>query len=179
MSDIETTETPTETVEAVEAPVTEEAKFTQADMDRVVQKRLAQEAKKTADYEDLKTKLQSYEDAQKTEAQKAQEAASEWEKKYAALETQVKQSEIKAAVAQVNETTLSTDKLLRLLDIDDAADAGDAVKAFLAENPQLAKTPTAAKAPGAAKTSDAANIDPKTNWKEYVAAKTAGAALYE
>lgn len=171
MSDIETTETPTETVEATEAPVTEEAKFTQADLDKIIQKRLAQEAKKFGDYDDLKTKVQSYEDAQKTEAQKAQEAASEWEKKYAALEAQVKQSEIKAAVAQVNETTLSTDKLLRLLDIEDAADAGDAVKAFLAENPQLAKTPTAVKAPGAAKTSDNSSIDPKADWAAYAKAQ--------
>jgi len=167
MSDEIVTETAqaTETVEQ-SAPV-EEAKFTQADLDKVIQKRLAQEAKKFSDYDDLKTKLQAYEDAQKTEAQKAQEAATQWEQKYAELETKVKQSEIKAAVAQVNETTLSTDKLLRLLDIDDAADAGDAVKAFLVENPQLAKVPTAAKAPGAAKTSDSANIDPATDWAAY------------
>ena len=52
---------------AVEA----EKKFTQADIDRVVQDRLARERQRYSDYDDLKAKV----DAQKSEAEKAVEAA--------------------------------------------------------------------------------------------------------
>ena len=48
-----------------------EKKFTQADIDRVVQDRLARERQRYSDYDDLKAKV----DAQKSEAEKAVEAA--------------------------------------------------------------------------------------------------------
>ncbi len=62
----------TETTEGAEsAPVEAEKKFTQADIDRVVQDRLARERQRYSDYDDLKAKV----DAQKSEAEKAIEAA--------------------------------------------------------------------------------------------------------
>ena len=62
----------TETTESAEsAPVEAEKKFTQADIDRVVQDRLARERQRYSDYDDLKAKV----DAQKSEAEKAVEAA--------------------------------------------------------------------------------------------------------
>lgn len=62
----------TETTESAEStPVEAEKKFTQADIDRVVQDRLARERQRYSDYDDLKAKV----DAQKSEAEKAVEAA--------------------------------------------------------------------------------------------------------
>ena len=62
----------TETTGGAEsAPVEAEKKFTQADIDRVVQERLARERQRYSDYDDLKAKV----DAQKSEAEKAVEAA--------------------------------------------------------------------------------------------------------
>lgn len=56
---------------AENTPVEAEKKFTQADIDRVVQDRLARERQRYSDYDDLKAKV----DAQKSEAEKAIEAA--------------------------------------------------------------------------------------------------------
>lgn len=170
------TETPQDApVAAQEATETPTPTFTQDDMDKVAGKTRKEVATKyeklLAEKEAELAEFKAWKDSQKTEAEKQAEAAKEWQDKYSQLEAKVKQSEIKAAVAAVNETTLSTDKLLRLLDIEDAEDATDAVKAFLVENPQLAKTPTAVKAPGAAKTSDASSIDPATDWESYVKAQ--------
>lgn len=62
----------TETTGGAEsAPVEAEKKFTQADIDRVVQERLARERQRYSDYDELKAKV----DAQKSEAEKAVEAA--------------------------------------------------------------------------------------------------------
>lgn len=62
----------TETTESAEnTPVEAEKKFTQADIDRVVQDRLARERQRYSDYDELKAKV----DAQKSEAEKAVEAA--------------------------------------------------------------------------------------------------------
>ena len=62
----------TETTKGAEnTPVEAEKKFTQADIDRVVQDRLARERQRYSDYDDLKAKV----DAQKSEAEKAVEAA--------------------------------------------------------------------------------------------------------
>ena len=171
-------EAPTATADSdtVETPTEAPAGFTQADIDRIVQERLNQERKKYADYKDLKAaaeKLKEIEDANKTEVEKAAEAAKEWEAKYAALEAEKKASEIKAAVAGVNETALSTDKLVKLLDLESAEDAAGAVAAFLKENPGLAKVPAVPTAPGLSNNGEA-KIDPSQDWKAYAASKLRG-----
>lgn len=67
-----------ETQSPAAAPQAERT-FTQADLDAIVQERLARERVKYADYDALKTKAQQFDAAQeagKTELQKAQEKAS-------------------------------------------------------------------------------------------------------
>lgn len=62
---------------------TDEPRFTQADIDRVVAERLERERKKYTDYGDLKKKAEKwaeYEEAQKSELQKAQERADQAER---------------------------------------------------------------------------------------------------
>ena len=62
-----------------ETKAAEEAKFTQADIDRIVQDRLSRERDKYSDYADLKAKAEKFdeiEEASKTELQKATEKAS-------------------------------------------------------------------------------------------------------
>lgn len=61
-----------------------EAPATQADLDRIVESRLARERAKFADYDELKGKASKYDEAEqanKTELQRAQEAAAAAEKR--------------------------------------------------------------------------------------------------
>lgn len=53
--------------------------FTQSDIDRIVKDRLAQQAKQYADYDTLKAKVQTIEDAAKTEAEKMADRLKELE----------------------------------------------------------------------------------------------------
>lgn len=72
----------------------------QEDFDKAIQARLARERAKFADYEDLKAKASKFEElenAQKTEAQKAQEALAEAQKRAADLELKAARAEVAAA----------------------------------------------------------------------------------
>jgi hypothetical protein len=55
--------------------------FTQSDLERVLNERLQRERAKYADYDDLKTKVQQMEDAQKSELERAMEAREAAEQK--------------------------------------------------------------------------------------------------
>lgn len=85
------TEAPAQAAAEVgEQPVAEapEKSFTQADLDRVVADRLKREREKFGDYDDLKEKAEKYdaaEEAAKTEAQRAAEAAANRERENDAL----------------------------------------------------------------------------------------------
>lgn len=76
---------------------TEEKKFTQADVDAIVEGRLAREKQKYADYDDLKAKASEYEklkDSNRTDAEKNAE-------RIAALEQQLAESAKEKTVTQV------------------------------------------------------------------------------
>ncbi len=78
-------------------PQAEEKKFTQADVDAIVEGRLAREKQKYADYEDLKAKASEYEklkDSNRTDAEKNAE-------RIAALEQQLAESAKEKTVTQV------------------------------------------------------------------------------
>lgn len=53
----------------------QDKRFTQEELNRIIEERLTRERAKYADYEQVKARLQTIEDAAKTELQKAQEAA--------------------------------------------------------------------------------------------------------
>lgn len=125
--------------------------FTQADVDRIVQDRVAR-AKGTApaDYEDLKVKAAEYDklaDANKTELEKAQEAARKaTEERDAAIATSretAKQTAVLAAAATAG--VVKPEQIYALLPKDavtigddgQVTGADDAVKAFIADNPHF------------------------------------------
>jgi len=72
----------------------------QEDFDKAIQARLARERAKFNDYDDLKAKadkFKKFEDAQKTEAQKAQERLEAAEKRAVELELKATRAEVAAA----------------------------------------------------------------------------------
>lgn len=72
----------------------------QEDFDKAIQARLARERAKFTDYDDLKAKadkFKEFEDAQKTEAQKAQERLDAAEKRAVELELKATRAEVAAA----------------------------------------------------------------------------------
>lgn len=72
----------------------------QEDFDKAIQARIARERAKFADYEELKAKADRFvelENAQKTEAQKAQERLEAAEKRAAELELKASRAEVAAA----------------------------------------------------------------------------------
>lgn len=78
---------------------TYEAPATQADLDRIVKNRLAREHAKFGDYDDLKAKAEKFdaaEAANKTELQKAQDAATAAEKRAAAAEAGMLRAKVAA-----------------------------------------------------------------------------------
>lgn len=77
-----------------------QAPATQADLDRIVENRLAKERQKYAGFDDLKAKAEKFDQAEaanKTELQKAQEAAAAAEKRAAAAEAGVLRANVAAA----------------------------------------------------------------------------------
>ena len=80
-----------------------EKKFTQADIDAIVEGRLAREKQKYADYEDLKAKadeLAKLKDSKKTESEKTAEQLAELKKQLGELTKQKTISEVRNKVAE-------------------------------------------------------------------------------
>lgn len=98
-------ETQTEQAQTEQVKKTEQATeprtFSQAELDKIVQDRLAREAKKYDGFDDLKTKAAEFDklqEAQKTELQKATDRATELEKKANAAEARAKDTALRAAI---------------------------------------------------------------------------------
>lgn len=171
----ETEPTDTDQVQEGAEQTTEEVKtFTQEELEAVIGKRLAAERKKYADYDQLKAaagKLSEIEKSQLSEVERAQADANEWKTKYEEAVASVRKAEVTAAVAAANTTSLSTEYLVRILDVTDPAEAADAVNAFLADNPSLRKGPEKPQvpaSPGASKTGKA-DIDPTASVEDFEA----------
>ena len=179
------TENTTESTEQVETTEAEHT-LTQADVDRIVKDRVARERAKYADYDELKqaaARLAEIEDAQKSEAQKAQEAAAAAQAELEALRMKLRTQAIETAVstAAAAAGAINPQQVLRLIDLDGVepgedgtVDLGDRVTAFLADNPHLVKasggliTPALPPAPGTAKSASA----PKAMSVDEIAAIT-------
>ena len=131
-------------------PAEPDKAFTQADVDRIVQERLAR-AKSTPppDYEDLKAKaarLAELEESQQTDLEKALERAKKAEEESARVKEAADRRLIEAAVIAeaAKQSALKPEHLPRLIDTsgvtvgDDGqvTGAGDAVQAFLKANPE-------------------------------------------
>lgn len=151
-------------------PAANEKTFTQADLDRIVQERLARvKAEPPADYDDLKKaaeRLAEIEAANATDIERAQKAAQDaaaeaeqLRQRVATFEAQEltrKQREqiIAAAKDTASDPEVVADLLLarNAVTLDDAGqvtDADTAVKALLDATPSLAKAPAAPQRMGA------------------------------
>lgn len=149
------TEKTAETNEQAETNDPEHA-LTQADVDRIVKDRVARERAKFADYDELKqaaARLAEIEEAQKTETQKAQEAAAAAQAELEALRTRLRTQAIETAVttAAAAAGAINPQQVLRLIDLDGvepaedgSIDLGDRVTEFLASNQHLVKGAAAA-----------------------------------
>lgn len=128
--------------------------FSQEDVDRIVQERLARaKSQPPADYEDLKAaaeRLKEIEAANKTELEKAQERAAELEAQAARVKETADKRLIEAAVLAegARQNAVKPEHLHKLIDTgevtvgDDGQVTGveDAVKAFLDANPEYVGT---------------------------------------
>lgn len=126
--------------------------FTQADVDRIVQERLAR-AKPPADYDDLKAaaqRLEEIEAANKSDLEKAQTRADEAEKRAEQAQNRANDALRRAAVMSAATTAgaIDADAVIAMLD-QDAVTIGDdgqvtgaeeAVKALLESKPYLVGT---------------------------------------
>lgn len=82
-----------EGTEGTEGKATEGTTFTQADLDRIVQERLARQKAQFKDYDELKERASKYDEieaANKTELEKANERATQAEAQAAAVEERAK-----------------------------------------------------------------------------------------
>jgi hypothetical protein len=128
--------------------------FTQEDVDRIVQDRLARaKTQPPADYEDLKAaakKLQELEEADRTELEKTMAKLEKAEKRAADIEAAANKRLIEAAVLAeaARQNAVKPEHLHKLIDTD-AVTVGDdgqvtgvqeAVKAFLDANPEYVGT---------------------------------------
>lgn len=144
--------------EAAEATAAEEAKnekkFSQADMDRVVQDRLARaKSDPPADYEDLKAKaaeLDKIKDADKTDLEKERTARETAERERDEARTTAKETRLNSAIlaeaSKADRKVVDPEAVLQLLDrskleIDDAGNPtniAEAMDTLLAEKKYLA-----------------------------------------
>lgn len=125
--------------------------FTQEDLNRILQARIAQERQKFADYDDLKAKVQAAEDAAKTEAQRMAERLQSLEAKNQQLAQERREMAVKAAITEAAAAAgLPADAAYRLVD-QSAMTVGDdgtvqnadaLVKAVATAYPGLLRTPT-------------------------------------
>lgn len=98
----------------------------QADLDRIVEQRLARERQKYADYDDLREKASKFDEldaATKTELQKAQDAIAERDAKLADLPKQVQRQVLKFASTAASKGFVDPEDAL--LAIDSGVDLSD------------------------------------------------------
>lgn len=138
--------TPGETGET--AQTSTERTFTQEDVNRLIQQRLADERKKFADYDKLKTRVQEIEEASKTEEQKRLERIQVLEAENQKLQQTYRQTRIESAiVAAASEIGLDAKAAQRLADMDslqfddngNPTNAADVVRAVAEAWPGLVK----------------------------------------
>lgn len=122
--------------------------FSQADVDRIVQDRLARESAKYADYDDLKKRVTEADEAGKTELTKAQERAQKAEEAAKAAEDRsrlilrrgaiISEATSQGAVdADTVYALLASDDTIVVAKDDSVAGARDAVAALLKAKPFL------------------------------------------
>lgn len=166
-------------------PVPEEKRFTQAEVDRIIKQRLDERRSKFADYDELKAKASKwaeYEEAQKSELQKQQEAREKLETEVATLRYQNAYSRLEnQAIAEAMKQGVAQDMLplvAKMMDLDqldlDKPDTFDKVpeyvKAMLERFPRLKDTAAAQPAPASQPRISAMNPANETNTKSgYVA----------
>lgn len=95
--------------------------FSQADLDRIVETRLARERQKYEGFDDLKKKAEEYdklEEAQKTELQKAQDRATKAEADAKAASDRAKETALRAAIISeaAKKNVVDPDAAVALLD---------------------------------------------------------------
>lgn len=138
------------TAETVEDEQTQQPQtqqnMTQADIDKIIAARLKQERQKFADYDQLKQKVQAFEDAQKTEAEKTTERLQALESENQKLARERKEIATRAAiVAEAGKLGLDPDAAFKLADLtsldDDFSNAADVVKAVASQYPGLMRNP--------------------------------------
>lgn len=95
---------PTPTPEGGDGDTTPEKTFTQEQLNRIVEERLARERQKYADYDDLKAKAAEFdklEESKKSEEQKLLERIEAAEKRAQEAEKAVKEAELKALRSEI------------------------------------------------------------------------------
>jgi hypothetical protein len=108
----------------------------QADLDRIVEQRLARERQKFADYDDLKAKaakVDELEAASKTELQKALDEVADRDKKLSELPSQIRRQVVRFASQAAHAGFIDPEDALSFLPADTDLDDADAVKAALAD----------------------------------------------
>lgn len=123
---------------------TQEKTFTQAQLEEILKDRLGRVESKYADYNDLKAKAEALESATKSELEKATDRANKAEARATEKEREAKQT-----ANRLTATTLAgelgfdaklTDKVLRLVDINDDSTADSlrkSLEALAVDMPQL------------------------------------------
>lgn len=138
-----------ETVETT--PAQETTAFTQADVDRILKERLAQERKKYADYDTLKAKVQEVEAASLSEAEKTAKRLQELETQNQQLASERQELSIRAAITEAAAAAgLPADAAYRLIDktalttADDGKiqNAAELVKGVVEAYPGLVRNPS-------------------------------------
>ncbi len=111
-----------------------EARFTQADLDRILDERLKRERAKYSDYDDLKKKAEDAEAAQKSEIEKAAERAAKAEQRLKEMERESKlhtaRDTAKDAALALGFDPKRLAHVLRLIDVTEDSTA-DTLKAAL------------------------------------------------
>ena len=116
--------------QTVQQETVQEKTFNQAELDKIVGERLAREREKYADYEALKEKasrLDTIEEANKTELQKATEKATKLESELSALK---KEKEVRELRETVSKETGIPVNLLTGNTVDECKAQAEAIKAF-------------------------------------------------
>lgn len=167
------------------AQLTETRTFTQEDVNRLIQQRLADERKKFADYDQLKAKVSKIEEASKTEEQKRLDRIAALEAENQRLATISRQTKIESAiVAAASEIGLDLKAAQKLADLDSLAfdDAGnptnaaEVVKAIAESYPGLVKQRIPGSTPVAnpARSSEPAGRTDAERHREYFAGGNGG-----
>lgn len=144
------------TPETEPAPEIVERTFSQADLDRIVKDRLARQKAQFADYEDIKTKLSDFEQASKSELEKATERAAQLEKQIQDASARAQEALLRAAIVSesAKKNVVDPDAAFALLNkadvlLDDQGsptNVPDLIDSLLAAKPYLAGNRTSGSA---------------------------------